>query len=70
MSTLIAGGIAVCVFVLGVMWRMLSVAKKSGIDEQKTREAQARDENLTRIKNAAAARPVDGVPDPHDRDNR
>lgn len=74
MSTLIAGGIAIVLAVLGVMWRLLAVAKKSGIDEQKTKEAQARETDLEKIKRAAdAGAHVDAgklSDDPYDRDRR
>lgn len=55
MSTLVAGAIAVGTIVLGILWRMLSVAKKSGIDQRKAEEAKARDENIRRIKAAIDA---------------
>ncbi len=44
---------------LVVIWRILAGAKKAGVDQQKAKELQAREqarrEELTRIKNAADA---------------
>lgn len=72
MSTLLAGGIAVAVAVLGILWRLLSVAKKSGVDQQKAAEGKARDENLKRVQASidAGDKPVDSLHDPHNRDDR
>lgn len=71
--TLIYAAGAALVVVLGVLWRMLGNAKKSGIDAQKAKEAEARNENIKRLKDAIDAgnqHPLGGVPDKHDRDNR
>jgi hypothetical protein len=47
---LIAAGAA-----LGVLWGMMASAKKAGIQEQKAKEAEARQHDLDRIKAAADA---------------
>jgi len=47
---LVAAGAAL-VFV----WRILAGVKKAGINQQKAEEAKRRDENLRRIREAAAA---------------
>lgn len=58
------------------LWRIVARIKKSGVDEQKAKEAAARDKNLVRIREAIAARdavgPADGgvQSDPRNRDNR
>lgn len=57
------------VAILGFMGTLLYKAKKSGIDQQKAKEAVSRDQELDRIKRAAGARPVGGVSDdPNNRD--
>lgn len=59
-------------FLLG-LWRLLAGAKKAGRNEQIAREAEARNENIKRLKQAIDAgnqHPLGGVPDKHDRDNR
>lgn len=64
---LIVGGVLAG---LGVIWRVLAGVKKSGVDQQKAKEAQIRAQNLEAIKRAADARPIGGVQsDPRNRDN-
>lgn len=72
-ATVFVGGI---VAVVGILWRMMAGAKKSGVLEQKAKEAVAREKDLNRIKTAAAAgarvRPDDPslLDDPYNRDRR
>lgn len=59
------------ILAIGAGWKLLASAKKAGINEQKAKEAKARDQNLDRIKRAADARPAGGLSDdPNNRDNR
>lgn len=49
---------------------LLYKTKQAGVNQQKAKEAQARERNLEAIKRAAGARPVGGVQsDPRNRDN-
>lgn len=67
LTAIIAGVVAA----LGIIWRILAGVKKSGVNQQKVKEAEARAKNLDRIKRAADARPdPDIVSDPRNRDNR
>lgn len=55
----------------GYLWNAKRKAKAEGIAEQKAREAEARAQEIERIKDAAGARPVGGVSDdPNNRDNQ
>lgn len=66
MALIVAGVVAG----LGVIWRVLAGVKKSGVDQQKAKEAEARERNLDAIKRAADAKPIGGVQsDPRNRDN-
>lgn len=62
--------------VLTTLGGLLYKSKKAGVDEQKAKEAKARERNLERIKAAAAARdavrPADGgvQSDKRNRDNQ
>lgn len=51
------------------IWRLYATGKSAGVNQQKAKEAKARDEDLDRIKRAADARPI-GLPsdDPNNRD--
>ena len=63
---LIVGGVLAG---LTVIWRVLAGVKKSGVDQQKAKEAEARERNLEAIKRAAGARPAGSVlNDPNNRD--
>jgi hypothetical protein len=59
---------------LTILWRLLANAKQAGRDEERLKEAEAFNENLKRIQEAARARDAvgtDGVQhDPRNRDNR
>jgi hypothetical protein len=60
---------AAIVAVLGFIGALLYKVKKSGIDQQKVKEADAHAKHLQEIQDAAAARPS-GLPDddPYNRD--
>lgn len=71
--------ITTAVAMIAFLWRLLAGAKKAGIDQQKAKEAiareQARREELNRIKDAGTAaarvRPDDRLSDdPYNRDVR
>lgn len=52
-------------------WRIFAAGKSAGVDKQKAKEAEARAEELERIKRASGARPAGSVlDDPNNRDNR
>lgn len=53
-----------------VAWRAWASIKKSGIDEQKAKEAEQRERDLERIKAAGAAVPGSVSDDPFNRDNQ
>lgn len=55
-----------------ILWRLVAMFTQAGVNKQKAKEAEARDENLKKLKRAidAGDRPVDSVSDPHNRDNR
>lgn len=55
MSTLIGAGIAIVMAVLGIMWRLLANAKKSGIDEKEAEDAEAERAHIQRIQDAKRA---------------
>lgn len=63
--------IAIGAFLAAIIGAYLK-GNSSGASKQKAKEAEARDQNLKRIKAAADAgnRPPDIVSDPHNRDNR
>lgn len=51
------------------LWRIVAGIKQSGVNQQKAKEAEARAENLDRIKRAADARPRGELSnDPYNRD--
>ncbi len=74
-TKLIAAG-GVLLAILAVVWRLIAYGKASGVDQQKAKEAQARDENLKKLKEAVAAgdavrdTPDSLQSDPNNRDNR
>lgn len=67
----VAAALGIIGAVAVAMWRLLAGAKKAGVDQQKVEEAEARAENLEKLKRAAdAAAAAKRVPgDPNDRDN-
>lgn len=55
----------------GYVWSAKRKAKAEGVAEQKAKEAEARAQEIERIKVAAGARPSGGVSnDPNNRDNQ
>jgi hypothetical protein len=66
----IVGAVVAILGAGGFIWKTKRDARQAGIDEQKVKEAEARDLELERIKRAAGARPAGGVSgDPDNRDN-
>lgn len=61
----IGGGVLAAILIL---WRAVAGIKQAGVDQQKAKEAKAREQNLDRIRRAADAKP-DGLPE-HDPRNR
>jgi flagellar basal body-associated protein FliL len=66
MALIVSGVVAA----LGVLGTMFHFVKKSGVDQQKAKEADSYAKHLQEISDAANARPVGGVQsDPNNRDN-
>jgi len=66
LTAILAGIVAV----IGFLGTLLYGAKKAGINQQKAKDAEARERNLDAIKRAADAKPIGGVQsDPRNRDN-
>ena len=75
LSLIPCGGLTAVLVAAGgallALWRIIAGVKQSGVDKQKAKEAEARAQNLDRIKRAADARPTGSVSDdPYNRDNR
>lgn len=52
------------------VWRIWAAGKTAGRNQERAKNAEARDKNLDRIKRAARAKPRHGVQDdPYNRDN-
>ena len=65
LTAILAGIVAV----IGFLGTLLYGAKKAGVNQQKAKEAEARERNLDAIKRAAAAQPAGSTADdPNNRD--
>lgn len=67
----IVTGLVALVGAGGYLWNAKRKAKAEGVAEQKAKEAEARAQEIDRIKRAADARPAGGLSDdPNNRDNQ